>query len=74
MSCKIDELTRLERFHRAKITALSENLGSFREAVEVVTVNMETDSGGVVTEVKPRVKVRYIYVFIYCSIFCVHRI
>ena len=74
MSCKIDELTRLERFHRAKITALSENLGSFREAVEVVTVNMETESGGVMTEVKPRVKVRYICVFIYWSLFCVHRL
>lgn len=59
MISKIHELTRVDRFHRAKITALAENLGSFREAVEVVTVTMETDSGGLVTDVRPKMKVRY---------------
>ena len=58
MISKIHELNRMERFHRAKITALSENLGSFREAVEVVTVTMDTDVTGLVTGVAPATKVR----------------
>ena len=58
MISKIHELNRMERFHRAKITALSENLGSFREAVEVVTVTMDTDVSGLVTGVTPMTKVR----------------
>ena len=58
MISKIHELNRMERFHRAKITALSENLGSFREAVEVVTVTMDTDVTGLVTGVAPTTKVR----------------
>ena len=58
MMSKILELEEMEKFHRAKIGELSGNLGTLRQAVEVVAITMETDADLPVVNVRPKGKVR----------------
>lgn len=57
MISKLHELDQMERYHRAKIIQLTEQLVQLRGAVEVVAVTMETDAGMPVIKYRPRMKV-----------------
>ena len=55
---RIQELERMEAFHRSKMEALDKNLESLRQAVETVSVSMETDAGIPVGSRKANLKVK----------------
>ena len=52
------ELRDLEEFHRKRLREMNETLTYLRQAVEVVTVALESDADLDLSQVKPKVKVR----------------
>ena len=58
MVSRLLELQNMEKFHRTKIHELSQNLTTFRQAVEVVAITMETDADVPTINFKPKSKVR----------------
>ena len=59
MVARIHELEQLRASHLKKIKELSDNLSSFRQAVEVVAITLETDSDIPAQSCKSKLRVRH---------------